>query len=156
MEISRVQTAREMYEAVMENFDATDIAVFSAAVADYKPAESKVAKIKKKAGVLPDPIVLEENPDILATCGKRKRIGQVLVGFALETENEASNALKKLREKNASLIVLNSLKDEGAGFGVDTNKITIFEESGIQSALPLLSKEDTAVHIVHAIINYRK
>lgn len=154
--VVRVQTARQMYEAVMETFEGTDIAVFSAAVADYRPAESKVSKIKKKAGVTPEPIVLEENPDILKTCGHQKGTGQVLVGFALETENEAGNALQKLRDKKANMIILNSLKDEGAGFGVDTNKITIFEEGGEQTELPLLSKQDTAVHIVQAIINYRK
>lgn len=156
IEVIRVQTAVQMYEAVMETFDETDIAVFSAAVADYRPAESKASKIKKKAGLTLDPIVLEENPDILKTCGNRKVAGQVLVGFALETENEATNALQKLRDKRANMIILNSLKDEGAGFGVDTNKITIFEEGGGQTELPLLSKKETAIQIVHAIINYLK
>jgi phosphopantothenoylcysteine decarboxylase/phosphopantothenate--cysteine ligase len=156
IEVVRVQTAQQMYDAVMEKFDETNIAVFSAAVADYRPAESKGSKIKKKIGLLPDPILLEENPDILKTCGQRKKDGQLLVGFALETDNEVSNAQQKLRDKHASMIVLNSLRDDGAGFGVDTNKITIFDEGGNQTALPLLSKQETAVQIVQAIINFGK
>jgi phosphopantothenoylcysteine decarboxylase/phosphopantothenate--cysteine ligase len=79
-----------------------------------------------------------------------------LVGFALETDNEVSNAQQKLRDKHASMIVLNSLRDDGAGFGVDTNKITIFDEGGNQTALPLLSKQETAVQIVQAIIKFGK
>jgi phosphopantothenoylcysteine decarboxylase / phosphopantothenate---cysteine ligase len=156
IEVVRVQTALQMYEEVMNRIDEAEIAVFSAAVADYRPAESKGSKIKKMAGVLPDPVFLEENPDILKACGQRKKDGQVLVGFALETDNEAGNAQQKLRDKQASMIVLNSLNDEGAGFGLDTNKITIFEEGGRQTELPILSKQETAVQIVKAIINYRK
>ncbi len=156
LEVVRVQTALQMHDAVMGRFDTTDIGVFSAAVADYRPAAINAVKIKKKAGELPEPIRLEENPDILKSCGQRRKEGQVLVGFALETDNEAGNAREKLRSKQASMIVLNSLRDEGAGFGGDTNKITIFEESGSQTDFPLLSKQETAVHIVQAIINYGK
>jgi phosphopantothenoylcysteine decarboxylase/phosphopantothenate--cysteine ligase len=154
MEVIRVQTAQQMYDAVLESFAESDIAVFSAAVADYRPADSRPSKIKKVAGVPQEPIVLAENPDILKTCGKMKKMGQLVVGFALETDNEAVNAQQKLRDKQADLIVLNSLKDEGAGFGVDTNKVTIFDKNGQETALPLLSKHETAVRIVNAIINF--
>lgn len=156
IEVFRVETAKQMYDAVLNDFAQSDIAVFSAAVADYRPADVQALKIKKETGGVAPSIVLVENPDILKTCGHQKQPGQILVGFALETDNEAANARKKLKDKNADMIVLNSLKDEGAGFGVDTNKITIFEDNGKQTELPLLSKENTAVHIVNAIINFRQ
>jgi phosphopantothenoylcysteine decarboxylase/phosphopantothenate--cysteine ligase len=155
IETVRVQTASEMFEAVIPIFERTDIAVFTAAVADFRP--SKVYSEKwKKDGITSFPdISFVENPDILKFCGTQKRADQTVIGFALETENEKANALKKLDNKKASMIILNSLNDEGAGFGLDTNKISIFDDRGCSIELPLQLKEELAVHIVKAIINYR-
>jgi phosphopantothenoylcysteine decarboxylase/phosphopantothenate--cysteine ligase len=117
-----VTTAEEMYEAVQSEFDKSDIAIFSAAVADYRPRISANEKIKKGGGSLN--IELEPTRDILASFGPKKKAGQLVIGFALETENEMENARAKLKKKNCDLIVLNSLKNQGAGFAVDTNKVT--------------------------------
>src|SRR5690606_14018436 len=125
------------------------IAVFSAAVVDYRPREIAVQKIKKKDADLT--LELAKTDDIAAALGKRKRDGQVMVGFALETENEEVNALGKLRSKNFDLIVLNSLNDEGAGFGHDTNKVTILDGSK-KATFELKTKKQVAADIVQAII----
>ena len=118
-----VQSAQNMFDTVMQCFEEQDILILSAAVADYRPKTIANEKIKKKdAGLV---IELEPTPDILATLGKRKTEKQLLVGFALETENELENAKQKLKRKNCNLIILNSLKHQGAGFGHDTNQITI-------------------------------
>src|SRR5690606_39098643 len=127
----------------------TDIAVFAAAVADYKPAEVAPQKIKKKGEDLS--IVLTRTDDIAATLGKRKTNGQITVGFALETENEEQNALRKLKDKNFDLIVLNSLNDQGAGFAHDTNRVTLFDGRK-KNVFDLKSKHDVAKDIVQAII----
>jgi phosphopantothenoylcysteine decarboxylase / phosphopantothenate---cysteine ligase len=156
IETIHVQTAKEMYAATLSLFAQSDIAVFSAAVADFRPAEVYSEKWKKdKEATLPA-ISLIENPDILKHCGTNKRPGQIVVGFALETEDEEKNALKKLKAKNATIMVLNSLREQGAGFGGDTNKITIFEESGNKIEWPLQSKDDAALQIVHSVINHIK
>lgn len=148
--VKRVETAAEMFNACTDLFPATDIAVLAAAVADYKPAAAAPAKIKKKEEKLT--LVLEKNPDILKTLGKNKRNDQFLAGFALETDHEEENALKKLREKNLDLIVLNSLREEGAGFMHDTNKATLYSARGEKLSLPLKSKKALAKDIVKYII----
>jgi phosphopantothenoylcysteine decarboxylase / phosphopantothenate---cysteine ligase len=147
--VKRVTSAREMLEACSVHFDSADITVFSAAVADYKPAEEAKQKIKKKADNVS--LVLTKTDDIAATLGKRKHNGQIIVGFALETEQEEANALKKLQSKNFDLIVLNSLSDQGAGFGHDTNKVTIMDGKN-KKTFGLKSKTEVAADIVQAII----
>lgn len=147
--VKQITTAREMLEACSQHFEETDIAVLSAAVADYKPQETATQKIKKKDENLT--LALTRTDDIAATLGKRKHNGQIIVGFALETEEEEANALRKLKSKNFDLIVLNSLRDTGAGFGHDTNKVTILD--GKQKAtFELKSKKQVAGDIVRAII----
>ncbi len=148
--IIKVESADEMYEACMSVFPGADIGILSAAVADYKPAEKAQEKIKKKDDAFH--LNLIKNKDILATLGSRKRAGQTLVGFALETNNEEENALKKLQAKNADWIVLNSLKDEGAGFGHDTNKITLLGADGSKKSYPLQTKREAAEAIVNHIL----
>jgi phosphopantothenoylcysteine decarboxylase/phosphopantothenate--cysteine ligase len=131
-------------------FPASDITVLAAAVADYRPAEISEQKIKKKDENMS--IALTKTQDIAASLGKLKHNGQVIVGFALETENEIDNALQKLEKKNFDLIVLNSLNDKGAGFGHDTNKIRIIDKSQKISTFDLKDKKEVARDIVHAII----
>lgn len=145
-----VTTAAEMYEACTRIFDKADIAVMAAAVADYTPVTVAAEKIKKKEGHLV--LELQKTKDILKELGARKRNGQFLVGFALETNNEKAYAQEKLQSKNADLIVLNSLNDAGAGFGSDTNKITIYDREGSEFAFPLKSKTAVAIDIVDMII----
>jgi phosphopantothenoylcysteine decarboxylase/phosphopantothenate--cysteine ligase len=147
-----VSSADEMYTACMEI--AYDIAVMAAAVADYRPKEVAPDKIKKSGEELT--LTLVKTKDILAGLGKQKKAGQVLVGFALETSNEAINAQKKLKDKNADLIVLNSLNDEGAGFGYDTNKVSLFFRTGEERSLPLKPKTELAKDIVDTIIELVK
>ncbi len=144
----RVESAADMYKACTDVFPSVNLSVMAAAVADYRPATVAAEKIKKQNGALD--IKLEATEDILAALGKTKT-DQLLVGFALETEDAAANARKKLENKNADLIVLNSLKDEGAGFGHDTNKVTLFYRNGETKALPLQSKKEVAAAIVQNI-----
>jgi phosphopantothenoylcysteine decarboxylase/phosphopantothenate--cysteine ligase len=148
-----VVSAAEMYDACTEVFPQSQIAILAAAVADYRPLEMAVEKIKKTDDTLD--IQLTKTTDILASLGKLKKEGQLLVGFALETNNEMEHAQEKLHKKNADMIVLNSLKDEGAGFGFDTNKVTIIDNSGYVQTLPLQSKEATARAIVEHILELR-
>ena len=149
----RVESGQEMYFASLEAFKTARISILAAAVADYRPDEVAPEKIKKQDS--PFSLSMTKTTDILASLGKIKREDQVLVGFALETNNEHSNALKKLHEKNADLIVLNSLQDEGAGFGHDTNKVTILDASGEHVTLPLQSKKEVAEAIVNHILDLR-
>ncbi len=151
IKIHRVQTAEQMYEACMREFVNADIAVMSAAVADYTPAVINSEKIKKSSGSLT--VELTKTRDILKSLGQEKRKGQLLVGFALETNNERAYAQEKLTGKNADMIVLNSLNDEGAGFGHDTNKITIFERSGQEIPYERKPKQQVAHDIVDRIVN---
>jgi phosphopantothenoylcysteine decarboxylase / phosphopantothenate---cysteine ligase len=144
-----VERAEEMYEASLKNND-YDIAVLAAAVADFAPVTTANEKIKK-GDELPD-IKLKKTKDILLSLGEIKTDKQVLVGFALETNNEKENAIKKLREKNADMIVLNSLKDPGAGFKNDTNKVTILKKNGLELSFETKSKELVAKDIVDSII----
>jgi phosphopantothenoylcysteine decarboxylase / phosphopantothenate---cysteine ligase len=148
--VVRVITAAEMYQAVDNEFEKTDLTIMAAAVADYTPTEAAKEKIKKKEEHLI--VELTRTKDILKTIGEKKKTGQVLVGFALETNNEKEHAIKKLQQKNADMIVLNSLNDSGAGFGHDTNKITIFEKSGQEFNFDTKSKAAVAKDIVDTII----
>lgn len=145
-----VMSSDEMLSAVEKNFPASDITVMSAAVADYKPAIVSAEKIKK------DPadfnLELVKTTDILAKAGTSKQAGQILVGFALETNDEEANAIKKLRKKNLDFIVLNSMNDKGAGFGTDTNKVTIIDKSLNVKHFPLKTKEAVAKDICRKII----
>lgn len=142
--LEKVNSAKEMYNTVFQYFDNTDIAIMSAAVADYAPKEIAQEKIKKNDEEMT--ITLVKNPDILKTMGEKKK-NQFLVGFALETQNEEENAKGKLVRKNLDMIVLNSLKDSGAGFKNDTNKIKIITPSE-QKDFTLKSKEDVAKDIL--------
>lgn len=150
-DIKRVDviSAQDMYDAVHQNYKNSDIAIFAAAVADYKPKIIAGQKIKKKEAVMQ--IELEPTKDILASAGKIKK-NQFLVGFALETENEIDNAKSKLNRKNLDLIVLNSLQDKGAGFRSDTNKITIIDSAANIISYDLKSKEEVAVDIFNEIL----
>lgn len=150
MEILRVVSAAEMHQACMERFPAADLAVMTAAVADYTPLKREENKIKKKEEEFR--LDLKKTPDILKSLGEIRQEGQVLVGFALETQDEAENARKKLAAKKADMIILNSLNDAGAGFGHDTNKITIFDKSGGQQVFATKRKEEVARDIVDTII----
>jgi phosphopantothenoylcysteine decarboxylase / phosphopantothenate---cysteine ligase len=146
----RVTTAAEMFNACETAFEGSDISIMSAAVADYTPLNVSDQKIKKKEDEFT--LQLTKTKDILKTLGNRKRKDQVLVGFALETDREQENAVEKLESKNADLIVLNSLNDAGAGFGHDTNKITIFDRAGRSFPFAVKSKKEVAADIVNTII----
>lgn len=153
VEIVRVESAREMLAACEAVFDDCDIAVMCAAVADYAPANYVDHKIKRETTDMPS-IALVKNPDIAATLGSRKHDGQILVGFALETDDAETNGAGKLRRKNLNMIVVNSLKDAGAGFGTDTNKVTILSADGLRTSYPLKSKDEVASDILDAITSY--
>lgn len=144
-----VTTAQEMYQEVHKYFDTVDIAILSAAVADYKPKNVASQKIKKKDATLT--IELAPTKDILASLGAIKK-HQFLVGFALETNNEVENAQRKLKRKNIDIIVLNSLQDKGAGFATNTNKITIIDKYFSQKLFELKSKDEVAKDIMNEII----
>lgn len=147
--VHRVTTAEEMYNRCMDIYPDSDITVMAAAVADFTPANPSELKIKKKPGKTT--IELVPTKDILASMGSAKKPGRILVGFALETDNERSNAKKKLHNKNLDLIVLNSMKDKGAGFGYHTNKVTLISANGIEKEFPLKSKAEVARDILSAI-----
>jgi phosphopantothenoylcysteine decarboxylase/phosphopantothenate--cysteine ligase len=145
----KVESALEMLDVCTKLFPDCDIAIMAAAVADYRPESYEGFKIKKSA----DELVLRlvKNPDILATLGSRKKPGQLLIGFALETNNEIANAKEKLVRKNADAIVLNSLNDSGAGFSHQTNKITIILQKDIIFEYPLKDKQLVAKDIITCI-----
>ncbi|MBL0234858.1 MAG: bifunctional phosphopantothenoylcysteine decarboxylase/phosphopantothenate--cysteine ligase CoaBC [Chitinophagaceae bacterium] len=151
IEIMQVTSAAQMYQACLENFEASDLTIMAAAVADYEAREVAGEKIKKKEEYLT--LELKKTTDILKALGEKKSKGQILVGFALETENEKQHAKDKLVRKNADLIILNSLRDEGAGFGHDTNKITIFGKEGDEWDFDLRPKAQVAKDIVDTIIS---
>lgn len=152
LKIVSVETAAQMYEACKAYFEDYDIGVFAAAVADYTPKVTAENKIKKSD----DTFLLElvKTKDILLEAGKNKKPHQLIVGFALETDNEVSHAQQKLNKKNADFIVLNSLNDTGAGFKHSTNKITILEKSGRLTNFELKSKEEVARDIINYLKNY--
>ena len=147
-----VRTAEEMLRAVQAQFTNATVAVFAAAVADYRPARPAVTKIKRTQDELT--IRLEANPDILATVAKDKG-ERVVVGFAAETDHVADNARKKLEKKNADLIVANDVTAEGSGFDVDTNIVTIFSRDGRDLPLPRLSKGEVAMRILDEVLRLR-
>lgn len=147
IEIHRVTSAKEMFNEVFKYYEISDIAIASAAVADYAPKEIASEKIKKNDDSLT--IELVKNPDILKTMGERKS-KQFLVGFALETQNEEENALGKLQKKNLDMIVLNSLRDEGAGFKNDTNKIKIFTKND-RKEFALKAKNEVSKDILSVV-----
>lgn len=145
-----VESACQMAKECERLFPETDISIMCAAVADYAPAEFHETKIKRESR---DTVTLElkRNPDIAATLGSMKKMNQKLVGFALETDHEDENALKKLHSKNLDMIVLNSLAVPGAGFATDTNKVTVFKADSSKIELPLMSKKDTAENIIRLL-----
>jgi phosphopantothenoylcysteine decarboxylase / phosphopantothenate---cysteine ligase len=149
--LEKVVSVEEMYEACKSQFPSSDITVLSAAVADYKPVQVAEQKIKKGEGNMV--LELTKTHDIALELGKMKKTGQLIVGFALETENEKVNAEKKLNTKNFDLIVLNSLNDAGAGFGHDTNKISIIDRKTGVKEFNLKTKKEVARDIVKAIID---
>lgn len=146
----QVTTAAEMFDACQSVFEKCDLAIMAAAVADYTPVTVAKQKIKKTEGSLT--IELTKTKDILKSLGENKKEHQVLAGFALETSDEKANAIAKLKGKNADMIVLNSLNDEGAGFGHDTNKITIFGKGGEEINFPSKPKQEVAKDIIDTII----
>lgn len=145
----KVISADQMYKTVNGLFDKVDIAIFAAAVADYKPGNAAPQKIKKSESTIQ--IELVKNKDIAAEMGKLKKNGQFTVGFALETENEELNAKEKLKKKNFDMIVLNSLNNKGAGFSHDTNKISIFSVKNSPRHFSLKNKKEVAEDIVDNI-----
>jgi phosphopantothenoylcysteine decarboxylase/phosphopantothenate--cysteine ligase len=146
-----VVSAQEMYDACHQYYNAMDVAVAAAAVADYRPKNIAQQKIKKENTTLS--LTLEKTDDILASLGKQKT-KQFLIGFALETENEIENAKLKIQKKNLDLIVLNSLNDKGAGFALSTNKVTFIDRNFVVEPMELKSKEEVALDIVTKIIQH--
>lgn len=153
IERTDVENAAQMHEQAIEYFPHADIAILCAAVADFTPVSVADNKIKRKG----DHMTIELKPthDIAASLGKMKKNGQILVGFALETNDEQANAQEKLQRKNLDFIVMNSLRDEGAGFKHDTNKITIIDAQG-SASFPLKSKKEVAKDIINHLKNYIK
>ena len=145
-----VESAQQMYEAATKHFPKTDIAILCAAVADFTPKTTADKKIKRKGDDLT--IKLQPTQDIAAALGAQKKKEQVLVGFALETDNELKNAKDKMERKNLDLIVLNSLQDKGAGFRVDTNKVTIIDRHNGLTAYDTKTKREVAEDIVECIV----
>jgi phosphopantothenoylcysteine decarboxylase / phosphopantothenate---cysteine ligase len=151
VKLVNVENAIQMHDEVMSYASQSQIIIMSAAVSDYRPRDFSNQKIKKDKNVIT--LVLEENPDILAELGRNKK-GQIIVGFSMETENLIENSRKKLEKKNADLIVANDLTKEGAGFGTDTNIVTMINSSGQVKELPLMSKHGVANAILDEIINH--
>jgi phosphopantothenoylcysteine decarboxylase/phosphopantothenate--cysteine ligase len=151
IKIIDVKTADEMHAAMIENFKSCNVCFMAAAVADYAAAKVEDEKIKKQDKSMS--IELEKTKDILSALGVSKTNKQTLVGFALETNNEEANAIGKLQKKNLDFIVLNSLKDANAGFGFDTNKVTVFNKKGVKKEFSLNTKKEIAQQIINYIIN---
>jgi phosphopantothenoylcysteine decarboxylase/phosphopantothenate--cysteine ligase len=153
VEMIKVESAQEMYDACVEVFDSADVVIKTAAVADYRPKTSYDHKIKKQPG---DSVIeLKRTKDILKELGLRKT-HQILVGFAAETNHIEEYATKKLREKNADMIVANNVKEAGAGFGTDTNIVTLFKKDGTAANLPLMAKQAVADKIIAEVSNLIK
>ena len=144
-----VESAEDMFEAVKKAAPEQDIVIKSAAVADYTPVSTAEEKIKKKEGAAS--IELKPTQDILKWLGEHKTQGQILCGFSMETENMLENSQKKLEKKKADMIVANNLKVEGAGFGTDTNVVTLITDKGAKE-LPKMTKEEVAVEIFNEIV----
>ena len=150
VEVIRVTSAGEMFERCSELMDRMDIAVFNAAVSDYTPISASGKKVKRVTGEWT--IQLKPTKDIAAEMGRRKSAGQVLVGFALETDNEMEHARLKLEKKNLDLVVLNSMRDRGAGFGTDTNRVTMIDRMGNIEKYELKPKAQVAVDLVQRVL----
>lgn len=150
LEVIKINSAQEMYEETDAHFASSDVAIFAAAVSDYRPKTAVGHKMKKTGNGMS--IELVENKDIAAEMGKRKTAGQITVGFALETNEEGANAQKKLEQKNFDFIALNSLNDEGAGFSHATNKVTIYSRDNNPKAFELKTKKEVASDIVNEIV----
>ncbi len=144
-----VESAQEMYETVLSKFDNSDVTIMCAAVADYAPERKSDVKLKRTGDDMV--IRLRPNPDIAAALGERKRADQYLVGFALETNDEEANACSKMERKNLDFIVLNSLRDAGAGFQCDTNKVTVLDRQGTRVEIPCKLKTEVAVDLVNLL-----
>ena len=151
IKLIKVKTAEEMHIVSVSEFKNSDIAIMSAAVADYRAKNIVDNKIKRDNAELI--IELEANKDIAADLGKQKKENQILVGFALETDNEEENAIKKIEKKNLNFIVLNSMNDKGAGFGTDTNKISIIDNYNKKTIFELKSKREVAKDISNYLVN---
>jgi len=151
--VIQVESAKEMGKECEMLFPDIDCAIMCAAVADYAPEHYSTSKIKREENEIPV-IKLVKNPDIAKHLGELKKPGQLLVGFALETDNEVYNAESKLKRKHLDMIVLNSLKDSGAGFGTDTNKITVIAANGVRKSFPLKSKKAVAIDLIDMIVGY--
>lgn len=149
--VTAVETAQQMRDAAIRQWPESDIGILCAAVSDWRPQVTAQEKIKKTGQLMN--VVLERTPDIALELGLSKTPNQFLVGFALETEREIEHAREKLHNKHFDMIVLNSLKDEGAGFQTDTNKVTLIYTSGEIDSLPLRSKSEVANHIIAALIS---
>ncbi|MFW6327347.1 MAG: bifunctional phosphopantothenoylcysteine decarboxylase/phosphopantothenate--cysteine ligase CoaBC, partial [Bacteroidota bacterium] len=150
--VEKVETAEEMYDAALRHFNDSDIAILAAAVADYTPAETLDKKLKRGDKSLP--LILKPTKDIAASLGSIKKDNQLLIGFALETDNPEINASEKLKKKNLDFIVLNSLTDKGAGFYTDTNKITIIGKNNKSRKFELKSKREVAHDIITELASY--
>lgn len=153
MEVVEVESAGEMFEAVKERHEEQDIIIKSAAVADYRPAHIADHKIKKKEDDMS--IALERTEDILQYIGNHRREGQIICGFSMETENMLENSKAKLAKKNVDMIVANNVKQTGAGFGTDTNVVTLITKHFVKE-LPLMSKEEVACHMIDAVLEMTK
>lgn len=149
VDIVQVESAADMFEAVVSRAPEQDLIIKAAAVADYTPQECSDQKVKKKDGDMTIP--LKRTRDILKYLGEHKRQGQFLCGFSMETENMLENSRAKLTAKNADMIVANNLKDKGAGFGTGTNLVTLITDDGIEE-LELMKKEEVAAAIIDRII----
>lgn len=149
VKVVNIKSAEDMFNAVTSEYETADIVIKAAAVADYRPAKVSGEKIKKESGM--NVIELERTKDILQYLGEHKKEGQILCGFSMETENLMENSVKKLHKKNADMIIANSIKKDGAGFGTDTNVITIITENDAV-AYPIMTKYDAADEILNAII----
>jgi phosphopantothenoylcysteine decarboxylase/phosphopantothenate--cysteine ligase len=152
IKIVPVESAQEMYEASTSLFKEMNVAILCAAVADFTPCQVASSKIKRKK----EDMILQLKPtlDIAASLGSLKRENQRLIGFALETDDEELNAISKMERKNLDFIVLNSLRNPGAGFRTDTNQITIIDKSGKKTDFPLKSKQEAAKDIVDYLVQY--
>jgi len=148
----KVETASEMYVACMAELEQMDIGIYAAAVSDYTPKQVSESKIKKQENELV--LELVKTKDILKEMGRRKKASQILVGFALETDNEEANAQEKVTKKNLDFVVLNSLNDQGAGFATDTNKITIIDKYNIITRFELKEKRKVAEDIVDYLTQF--
>lgn len=150
MNVIEIESAQDMFEAIKAEYEKQDIIIKSAAVADYRPSDVATEKIKKKDGDMS--ITLERTTDILGVLGQNKKPGQFLCGFSMETENMLENSRAKLTKKNLDMIVANNLKQAGAGFGTDTNVVTLITKDG-EKELPIMSKDDVAKALLDEIIS---